>query len=537
MEHTKKKHIGSGKETRSPHLSRSSLNKNKDIPSYVQEFSKQDFSEDSMIVLPHRKEPAKATFESQKQSCNDTNILNGQSQLRNSVKKNADITGHSESTLDVMAQKILKVVTIIKYENRLYYYTGRAYQSINDGEELLRLVRSKVSHNAFGSNSVKRFSDLFIFLRSDDNLIPSNVEERIWESQYLISFKNGVLDLRREKLLPHSPKHLTFYELDAKWEKSNHAPEFQHFLEKVSRGDHEIIQRILEVIGYLLSPINEGKCFFVMGTAPNSGKSTLGELLKRLLGNDLVSSRATYQISKRFSLGDIHNKLLNMSLDLPNGKLNPVTVAIIKQITGGDTIATEQKYEKIKEVHTNMRFLFGTNFPVTISQEDNDDAFWDRMIIIPFLHSLTKADEDPHILNKMLLEKNSIIYQSLVSFHRVLVNHCTFSYCEAAEQMKNLWRYHRFDSTGSMKKFIACCVSITGDSRDWIYSQDIYNEYIKFCEEQDIPHLPYSDFLTWMCNNLNGCSQKRIHLTGRNPRSGLIGIRYKDENSLKGDNI
>lgn len=79
-----------------------------------------------------------------------------------------------------------------------------------------------------------------------------------------------------------------------------------------------------------------------MGNAQNSGKSTLGIFLQQVLGLKLVATKSVSQLAERFSLGDIQGKLLNLSMDLPNGKLNAATVSIIKQITGGDTITVEK---------------------------------------------------------------------------------------------------------------------------------------------------------------------------------------------------
>ena len=428
--------------------------------------------------------------------------------------------------LDDLAKAVLGCVKIIKYGDLLYYYTGKTYRVIGNGSQLLRLIRSQVSNSAFGSTSVRKFSDLLVFLQSDDTLVPQDLDSRLTKAQYYVVFQNGVLDLWDMKLLLHSHKYLTFYELDAFWNKDTHSPTFENFLEKISGGDTEIIQRIKEVMGYLLSPVNEGKYFFVMGTTPNSGKSTLGELLRKLLGSENVISRAPYQMSGRFTFGDIHGKLLDIAPDLPNGKFTPVTTAIIKQITGGDTITVEQKYENMKEVKSRMRFLFGSNFPVSIYPDNSDEAFWDRMILLPFLYPLKKEEEDPLILQKLLNEKEAIIYKCLMAFHKVLRNHCIFSYCKAAEEMKSSWRYCKENSSQSIIEFSKKFIMATGDPKDWLYSQDLYRRYIEFCECESYDYLSYTGFLSWMCHNIEGCQQKRVHLTNHNPRSALIGIRF-----------
>lgn len=307
----------------------------------------------------------------------------------------------SSMNIDQIANAITKALTIILHDNCLYYYTGKCYQIIEDSEDLLRVVRSKVRQDAFSSYSRKKFDDLFTYMRVDERLIPDDYEEKIQKSANYVSLKNGVLNLKKMKLLAHNKKFLIFYSLDADWIEDPESQSFDGFLSTISGGNPEIKTRIIESMGYLLSSCNKGKCFFVMGTAPNSGKSTLGEFLQKTLGSKLVTSKSIAQIPGRFSMGDIQGKLLNLSLDLPKGKFTPIVVSIIKQITGGDSISIERKYDKLRDIHSTIRFLFASNYPVTISRSDEDDAFWARMIVIPFLYTIEKEDADTELSRKL----------------------------------------------------------------------------------------------------------------------------------------
>lgn len=428
-------------------------------------------------------------------------------------------------TLNQMEKAVLAKLGIIYYEGNLYWYTGRYYQIIRNGEELFRLIRAKVSKDAFGATSVKWISDLYMFLKTDPNLIPDDYEAKLLQAKTLISFKNGVLDLKTMRLYDHSPEYLTFYEINAKWAKNTEAYNFKEFLKSISGEDKSVARRVKEAIGYLLSISNDGKYFFVMGTAPNSGKSTLGELLQEIVGKEHVAHISTYQMGGRFALGDIHGKTLNLSMDLPKGKLSSVVVSIIKQITGGDVITTDQKYERMKEVHSNMRFVFASNYPVTISKEDDDEAFWNRMIIIPFQYSVKDVDVDHELLQNLLEEKNAIIHICLKAFHNVLTNNYIFSECEVAEKMKQSWRNAEDEITFTLKKFVNECVEITGNPQDYIYSQDFYDEYQMYCKQYNLPCMGYNKVTDWCLGHLAGCEKKRIHLTGYNPRSGLLGLK------------
>lgn len=434
----------------------------------------------------------------------------------------------SSMTLDDMSKKMLEKLILIRHDGNIYYYNDYYYQIIKDDDELLELIRSEISYDAFASTSLSRFPNLLRYFKSDANLTPSNYEEKLRKATYYVAFRNGVLNLNTMELKKHSPKYLVFYMLDADWKPSSEPRYFQKFLQDTSRNDPQIELRIKESLGYLFSSINYGKCFFVMGTAQNSGKSTLGIFIEKVLGKKLVTNKSVDQLSKRFGLGDIHGTLLNLSMDMPNGDLTAPAVSIIKQITGGDSITVERKYDKLREVsYCHMRFLFASNYPVTIPKEDDNDAFWNRMVIIPFLYSVDPSNADPELPSKLLKEKDAIISTCIKALGNVIQNHYIFSPCQAADQLKQSWRYQKYDITRSVPVFAESCLEITENPNDKLYLGDLYQEYLAFCSSHHLTTTTYNSFAAWLSTNLEGCSRKRIHETGKSPRAGLTGIKVK----------
>lgn len=442
-------------------------------------------------------------------------------------------TGSSKLSIDDMANRVLGKFVLIRHEGNLYYFNGKSYKVLKDEEDLLRITRCHVSRNAFGVSSIKKtFMELLLYLKSDDRLIPNGYERKIQKSQYYIAFQNGVLDVRDLRLHKHSEKRLVFYELDAEWKECDVPRQFDSFLERASGGDVTIRRRILETLGYLLSPINEGKCFFVMGTAPDSGKSTMGEMLERFVGKNYVMHLSTQQVKGRFSLGDIHGKTLNLSMDLPKGKLTSDIVSIIKQITGKDAITVERKYDRLRDVHSNMRFLFASNYPVTISKADDDESFWNRMIVVPFEKSIKKECVDVDLIDKLVLEKNEIISICLQALSGLISRNYEFFECELADQMKRRWRdSDNNKALQTVQQFMEECVVITENPSDEIYSQDIYSAYRKYCDNRQLDSISQVKLTEWMKENLPQCSRKRMHRTGENPRFGFVGMYLKNTRS------
>lgn len=432
-------------------------------------------------------------------------------------------------TLQDMQAALQLAVPIIYHNGGLYYYNGRTYSAIGSSPDLLAIIRQKVSHTGFSCASTKQFAELFNYMLADkERLAPVHYSERLAQSKYMVVLKNGVLDMETLRLISHSPRYLTFHELDAEW--TDDEPEiFNKFLEEISGGNKQIKRRMKEVLGCLLSG-QQLKAFFIMGTAANSGKSTLGRLLHRLLGDDKVCSISTYQLSERFALGGTRNKVLCLAMDIPNGYLNRTAVSIIKSISGGDSITIEMKYEHPQYIVSGMRFLFGSNYPLTIPREFDEDAFWDRMIILPFLFSIPRDQADMNLLEKMLDEKDAIVSDCLRTYRRVIKNNCQFSACDAADEMKAEWRGNQADSF-SFQSFWQRQIEVTGNAENELYAGDLYDAYVRYCQQNNQTPISHANMKAWIRQNIDPrlCYEKRLHKTNSNPRAGYVGIHLSTQ--------
>lgn len=432
-------------------------------------------------------------------------------------------------TLEELENAILNELTIICHDGGLYYYNGRSYDTIQNHMDLLSLFRSNVSHDVYGAKNLKFINDLYTFMRNNENLIPKDYEKRLAKSRSLVVLKDIVLDVKTLKHKKFKPKNMVFFELDARWtEETPHT--FMKFLNESCDGDEQIIRRVLEVLGCIFSGNNDCKAFFVIGTASNSGKSTLIEFVKKVIRRDYTSSIEPQRLNGRFALGNNRGVILNTAMDIPKGKLNSEVISILKSITGKDEITIEQKYLPTEQLLSNTRFLFGTNFPIKVSETDDDDAFWDRMYIIPFEHSISDDKKDPYLLDKLVEEKDAIVSMCLRAFSKVINNNYRFSDCDAADDMKRKWRKGD-ESFYSFNLFWNNFVDVTGDKDDYVYSTNLYESYEEYCYSNDFDAISIKEMHKWIENNVNPskCYPKRTRKGGPNPRMCFIGIRLVED--------
>ena len=181
---------------------------------------------------------------------------------------------------------------------------------------------------------------------------------------------------------------------------------------------------------------------------------------------------------------------------------------------------------------SNLRFLFGTNYPITLPREDDDDAFWERMVIIPFMRSVPSPEIDRNLLDKLLDERDDIVSLCLQNLSTVILNNYTFSPCPRGEEMKKSWRRSEF-STASMVYFWNNCVEETGEPQDTVYASELHGAYLRYCAENEMDPVSYMQMLDWIAKNTDPerCEKKRIHKSKANPMSGFAGIKVNQNNT------
>lgn len=104
--------------------------------------------------------------------------------------------------------------------------------------------------------------------------------------------------------------------------------------------------------------------------------------------------------------------------------MKPSAVSLLKMLTGGDTVEIEQKYMAKFNYRNRAKLLFASNFP--IEMYENDDAFGQRMVYLPFDYSYLRfnpadACELPRIERK---EIKPLDNENMGAFISAIQGHC-----------------------------------------------------------------------------------------------------------------
>lgn len=216
---------------------------------------------------------------------------------------------------------------------------------------------------------------------------------------YLLNCKNGTLDLKTLTFRPHDPKDLisktanVFYDPEARCERWN------DFIDQIMEHDREKARFLQKSLGYSLTGDTREECFFIMyGPTSRNGKSVLAESHKNIMGDyGRSTSPETIAQKDRADSSRPNEDIARLAgarfvnISEPDKNL-VLSSALIKTLTGNDTIQARYLHEHIFEFRPQFTIFINTNHLPRVT--DSTVFSSDRIKVIPFTRHFTEDERD-----------------------------------------------------------------------------------------------------------------------------------------------
>lgn len=317
----------------------------------------------------------------------------------------------------------------------------------------------------------------------------------------LIAFRNGILNIDTDELLPFSPEHVITNKIPWDYNPKAYDTDADSMLNKISCNDSDIRALLEECIGYCFYRNNVSQKAFILIGEKSNGKSTFISVLNRILGDDNVSAMDLKNLGDRFSKATLFKKLANIGDDISDEFIPDAS--LFKKIVSGDRIQAECKGQDPFEFNPYVKLIFSANNMPRI--RDKTGAVIRRLVIIPFnaVFSEDDADFDPDIKQKLFRQSamEYFIKIGVESLKRVLEQK---HFTKSTKVQKELEDYEEFNNP------------VIGFFKDM-------DEGYMFREDTKTIHLAYS---SW-CNE-NGYSPESKNQFGRTLKS-LYGVESKQK--------
>lgn len=314
-------------------------------------------------------------------------------------------------------------------------------------------------------------------LREITNLLADKtyIDPEMFNSQlHLVNLENGTYNTRTMKMENFNPNHYFTSKNSYKYDPDAKAPIFMNELKKYSLNDQEWIDVLGEIFGYCLVegyPIQ--KMFWWFGGGRN-GKGTLIRVLENLVGPDFVLANLNpTALDGQFEKVGLKGKKMafepDMATYLPN-------THVLKQLTGGDTIRSDQKFMDTVSFVNQAKIILAMNNMVQVHPGQSLTAIFRRIVLLPFEYQISEKDEDSEIEDKFKKELPGIFNWAIESLKRLKKNK-RFTICKRGE---SIIKMHKNTVNAFMHFFDSKVVFEEGAS---VWSYEIWNEYTKFMEE------------------------------------------------------
>lgn len=419
-----------------------------------------------------------------------------------------------------IAEDFADRTNIILVDGVLYRYNGVFYSLFPDND-IQKMLLEKYRTEMGKSNTAS-------MLRNTTNLLRFCVKRECSEfpeNQHIIVFENGTLEVKSGFFRQNSPADLVNSALGISYDPDcKKMPYTKRFLKTIADGDDDLYERLLQVIGYILSNDIRAKSFFYLEGVGDAGKSRFCDLIASFFpvsGSNKVARIALQDLGGKFALSNLVNAKLNISEDLPDAPLSPQTVSRIKMISDGDRLEAEAKYTQAFTFRPLCKLLFASNHPLRL--KEYDAAFVNRVVYIPFTHPIPKEEQDPYILEKMRKELPALFNRAFAAYKRLVANQYVWSGSDYFKpEIATTNSSISVDKEYVLRQFIeSCCIL---DDNSTTATSELQEAYNLFCSKNSYSPVQGDRFSRELFAVL---PDNILRVKIGNQRRGLKGIRLK----------
>lgn len=424
--------------------------------------------------------------------------------------------------------------------NQICHFNGRYWKLLSRKELMTIAYQAMSEEDRSAEKNIKTFcsaiSDFMMYECANSYENGERFQEKdLRKIQNRIVFRNCVFDVKQQKMLDFDSRLPYYFGVDADYKENDKSTRYYDKLKyDATGGDKESMDMFDYALAYLLLPNRTGKCLIVMANARDSGKSVLGEFIGKLIEGNRTITIDPEHLSGRFAYGRAVNAILYSCLEMSTRKLSIAEVRELKKITGDTMLRSEQKYEREQNVRIRFKLLLATNTGLILDSSVQDEAFFRRVIVLPFIKSTPLDSLISDMPKRLEKEKDYIISKAVRKFGKIIQDDggIVFPESQISRELKESWANvgHYWDI------FIDKCLITTGLEEDAVPKEDIYEAYRFFCEYNrlndkgmmcDSKHL--MDKIKTRYPQVDSRRLRRdsvIHPSGeKTPRPCLVGIK------------
>ena len=335
---------------------------------------------------------------------------------------------------------------------------------------------NKMSRLNVRENMIKDARDLNCFKAEE-------LDRNIW----LFNCKNGTYDLKNGYFRKHSPNDLISRMSNVFYDENAECPDFEKFFREILMNDTAKMRFLQTVFGYSLTGDTSEECFFILyGATTRNGKGTLMETIGHMMGGDAgyaaTAQPETFARNKkrdsRQASGDIARlkgvRFLNVSEPEKGMQLD---AALIKTMTGRDTITARHLHEREFQFTPNFKLCMNTNY---LPQINDDTVFGsNRIRVVTFERHFGENEQDRRLKDRLISPEN---ISGLFNWCLKGLERWKSEGLFIPETVKTATEQYRNSSDKQAIFFNECMIA---DSSTAVKAKDVFDVYRAWCRDNN----------------------------------------------------
>jgi putative DNA primase/helicase len=270
----------------------------------------------------------------------------------------------------------------------------------------------------------RKIADLFEALAAIC-ILPVDFDQPGWldqrESCTIVALDNGLLDIERRQLLPHTPEFFNVAAVPFDYDAAAPNPEqWLNFLTELWPNEPKAIDVLAEWFGYVISGRLDLHKIMLMVGPTRGGKGVIARILGALIGRRNVAGPTLHSLGGEFGLAPLIGKPLAVISDARFAGRNPgVVVERLLSISGEDFLTVNIKYREQWTGKLPSRLHIMSNELPKLG--DASTAIVGRIILLLLSRSWL-GSEDHTLEGRLRGELPGILNWALDGLHRLTID-------------------------------------------------------------------------------------------------------------------